>query len=156
MVFQVILYPNSRQVSRPCLADHSWHAGWSWCNSMQRHLHTRSTYRALPLKSFNFMATIWQSFVGNQDCSLHWFWSAAGNESEGWLMRSSAWTGFVVWEPVMNNLSKWSKWITLHNCFGTPAPCLLVEDLVSTGPTPSSSYLLVEMGLPLHLYSVYS
>ena len=30
------------------------------------------------------------------------------------------------------------------------APFLLVEGLLSMGPTPSSFYLLVEMGLPLH------
>ena len=31
-------------------------------------------------------------------------------------------------------------------------PSLLVEGLLSTGPTPSSFHHLVEMGLPLHLY----
>ena len=40
-----------------------------------------------------------------------------------------------------------------HNCFGPPF--LFVEGLLSTGPTPSSFYLLVEMGLPLHLFPAY-
>ena len=40
-----------------------------------------------------------------------------------------------------------------HNCFN-PLP-LLVEGLLSTGSTPSSFYLLVEMGLPLHLFPAY-
>ena len=39
----------------------------------------------------------------------------------------------------------------MHNCFGPPS--LLVEGLLSTGATPSSFYLLVELGLPLHLFS---
>ena len=34
-----------------------------------------------------------------------------------------------------------------HNCFGPPF--LLVEGLLSTGPTPSRFYLLVEMGLSI-------
>ena len=37
----------------------------------------------------------------------------------------------------------------LHNCFGPRS--LLVEGLLSTGPTRSIFYLLVEMGFPLHL-----
>ena len=37
-----------------------------------------------------------------------------------------------------------------HNWFGPQL--LLVEGLLSTGPTPSSFYLLVEMGLPLYLF----
>ena len=40
-----------------------------------------------------------------------------------------------------------------HNCFGSPS--LLVEGLLTTGPNPSSFYLLVEMRLPLHLYPAY-
>ena len=40
-----------------------------------------------------------------------------------------------------------------HNCFGPPF--LFVEGLLSTGPTPSSFYLLLEMGLPLHLFPAY-
>ena len=40
-----------------------------------------------------------------------------------------------------------------HNCFGPPF--LFAEGLLSTGPTPSSFYFLVEMGLPLHLFSAY-
>ena len=40
-----------------------------------------------------------------------------------------------------------------HNCFGPLF--LLVEGLLSTGPTPSSFYLLVEMGLPLDLFPAY-
>ena len=40
-----------------------------------------------------------------------------------------------------------------HNCFGPPF--LFVEGLLSTGPTPSSFYLLVEMGLPLYLFPAY-
>ena len=40
-----------------------------------------------------------------------------------------------------------------HHYFGPPF--LFVEGLVSTGPTLSSSYLLVDMGLPLHLFPAY-
>ena len=40
-----------------------------------------------------------------------------------------------------------------HNCVGPPF--LFVEGLLSTGPTPSSFYLLVGMGLPLHLYPAF-
>ena len=36
-----------------------------------------------------------------------------------------------------------------HKCFGSPF--LLVEGLLSMGATPSSFYLLLELGLPLHL-----
>ena len=48
----------------------------------------------------------------------------------------------------------WGKrgW-TSHNCFGPPS--LMVEGLLSKGPTPSSVYLLVEMGVPLHLFPSY-
>ena len=42
---------------------------------------------------------------------------------------------------------------TQHNCFGPPS--LLVEDLLSTGATQSSFYLLVEIGLPLNLFPVF-
>ena len=42
---------------------------------------------------------------------------------------------------------------TSHNCFGPPS--LMVEGLLSKGPTPSSFNLLVEMGLPLHLFPAY-
>ena len=45
-------------------------------------------------------------------------------------------------------------WSPLHNCFGPPS--LLLEGLLSTGPTPSSCYLLVEMGLQLHLFPAYT
>ena len=41
----------------------------------------------------------------------------------------------------------------LHNCFIPPS--LLVEGLLSMGPTLSSFCLLVEMGLPLHLFPAY-
>ena len=34
-----------------------------------------------------------------------------------------------------------------HNCFGPPF--LFVKGLFSTGPTPSSFYLWVDMGLPI-------
>ena len=44
-----------------------------------------------------------------------------------------------------------SNLIIVHNCFGLPF--LFVEGLLSTGPIPSSFYILVEMGLPLHLFS---
>ena len=40
-----------------------------------------------------------------------------------------------------------------HKWIGPPS--LLVEGLLSTGPTPSSFYLLVETGLPLHLYPTF-
>ena len=40
-----------------------------------------------------------------------------------------------------------------HNFFRPQS--LLVEGLLSTGPTQSSFYLLVEIGLPLHLFSAY-
>ena len=43
--------------------------------------------------------------------------------------------------------------VIAHNCFGPPF--LFVEGLLSTWPTPSSFYLLVEMGLPLHLFPAY-
>ena len=35
------------------------------------------------------------------------------------------------------------------------APFLFVEGLLSMGPTPSSFCLLVEMGLPLHIFTAY-
>ena len=38
-----------------------------------------------------------------------------------------------------------------HYCFGPPF--LFVEGLLSTGPTPSNFYLLVDMDLPLHFLS---
>ena len=40
-----------------------------------------------------------------------------------------------------------------HNCFGPPL--LFVDCLLSTGPTPSSFYHLVEMGLPIHIFTSY-
>ena len=40
-----------------------------------------------------------------------------------------------------------------HNFF--EPPYLLVEGLLSTGHTPSSFYLLVEIGLPLYLFLAY-
>ena len=43
--------------------------------------------------------------------------------------------------------------LTGQNSFGPPS--LLVEGLLSTGFTPSSFYLFVEMGLPVHLYSAF-
>ena len=48
-----------------------------------------------------------------------------------------------------------SKTIPLvgHNGFGPPF--LFVEGLLSTGPTPSTFYLLVEMRLPLHFFSIH-
>ena len=45
------------------------------------------------------------------------------------------------------------KCYALHNCFGPPS--LLGEGLLSTGPNPSSFYLLVEMGLLLHHFPAY-
>ena len=48
---------------------------------------------------------------------------------------------------------KWRPWSCPHNCFGPPL--VFLEGLLSTGPTLSSFYLLVEMGLPLHLFLEY-
>ena len=41
-------------------------------------------------------------------------------------------------------------WVLRHNCFRTQS--LWVEGLLSTGYTPSTFYLLVEIGLPLHFF----
>ena len=65
------------------------------------------------------------------------------------------------WKCSINSFHQTSTYIfltyywlpSLHNCFRPPS--LLVEGLVSTGPTPSSFYILVEMGLPLHLFPAY-
>ena len=59
------------------------------------------------------------------------------------------------------NLNGWTKggnnlglaMTSLHNCLMPPS--LLVEGLLSTGAIPSSVYLLVKMGLLLHLFPVY-
>ena len=40
-----------------------------------------------------------------------------------------------------------------HKWIGPPS--LLVEGWLPTGPTPSSSYLMVEMGLPFHIFPAY-
>ena len=58
---------NVRQGRRPCAADHSWHGGWSWCNSMQRHLHTRSTSRVLFTIRNSFRAIIWKGGARKAD-----------------------------------------------------------------------------------------
>ena len=42
---------------------------------------------------------------------------------------------------------------SVYNCFGHPS--LLVEGLLSTGATSPSFYLLVELGLLLHLFKAY-
>ena len=54
---------------------------------------------------------------------------------------------FICW----NGLYFGHYLVKAHNCLGPPS--LLVEGLLSMGPTSFSFYLLVEMELPLHLFS---
>ena len=55
--------------------------------------------------------------------------------------------------PPFEPNKSFARWLLSHNCFGPLF--LFVEGLLSTGSTPSSFYLLVEMGLPLHLFPAY-
>ena len=55
--------------------------------------------------------------------------------------------------PPFEPNKSFARWLLSHNCFGPLF--LFVEGLLSMGSTPSSFYLLVEMGLPLHLFPAY-
>ena len=56
-------------------------------------------------------------------------------------------------QPPSSPYQRPAPYIPLHNCFGPLA--LFVEDLLLTGHTTSSFYLLVEMVLSINLFQAY-